>query len=184
MNDIGNKLLASELSLQEMGTLADPQANLQAREVSYLLNELLFKQAALALVSGFMVAVFVTVALWPVVDHWLILGWLGGLVLVTLLRGGLVVSFFKSSREPDVAERYAGYYTLGALGAGLVWSGLTVIWDATWPLAYQAVPILTLLGLSAASLTSNSPRFATFGAFAWCCCWSGNRLSSTWACWC
>ncbi len=85
---------------------------------------------------------------------------------MTLIRGGLVAAYFRTKQDREATERWAHVYTAGALAGGLVWSGLAVIWDSDWPIAYQAVPILTLLGLSAAAITSNAPRFSSFAAFA------------------
>ncbi|WP_177420975.1 hypothetical protein [endosymbiont of Lamellibrachia barhami] len=144
------------------GSAANPG---KPREIELELVRLLYQQAPQALGGSFIVALILAGFLWQAAVHDWLLAWISVLLLVTILRGLLIVAF----RRVDVAiinvERWGALYTAGALFSGICWGSVATLWRPGWPVAHQVLLVIALAGLGAGAISSSAPRLSTFAAF-------------------
>ncbi|MCA1772264.1 MAG: sensor domain-containing diguanylate cyclase, partial [Halomonas sp.] len=82
---------------------------------------LLYESLWSPLLTSVLAATLLGAALWPVVDHWKLIGWWSLLVVVSGIRLGLAYHF---QRLPDLQQqrqRWLYRFSIGAIAAGCVW---------------------------------------------------------------
>lgn len=144
------------------GSITNPE---ESQEIQLELVKLLYRQALPALGTSIIVASVLGGILWQVADHNRLLVWFSVLMLITTLRALLVTAFRRADITVKNVEWWGSLYTAGALFAGFSWGSVAILWNPEWQVAYQVLLVLTLAGMSAAAISSDTSRLFTFAAF-------------------
>jgi diguanylate cyclase (GGDEF)-like protein/PAS domain S-box-containing protein len=128
-------------------------------------TELLYTQAPVALLAAMAVALLITVSLWGVADHQLLLAWFGAQMLQTMGRSMLVFYYRRASARGRQDPHWAGLYLSGTLVSGIVWGCLGLLIDFNWPVEYQALAIIGVAGVLAGAISSYAVMMPVYVAF-------------------
>ena len=113
--------------------------------------QLLFAQAPMAIILSPVAAVVLSIAIWEVVDRRLAVIWIGIIVFVALLRGGLYM-LYTTRPNTMVLSRWDHLFTAGLLTAGLTWGvgGWLLLPEE---LAYRAIVFFFQMGMASAAVS-------------------------------
>lgn len=127
----------------------------------------LFSLAPAAIAAGMGVATLVIIFTWPVTGqrHTLWIIWFLALISLSLLRQLLCRRFRLVSPPATEVASWEKYFNLATFASGLVWGSLAWLLDMSWPLPYQALVYVALLGVSSGALASNGILSRTFMLF-------------------
>ena len=95
---------------------AGPGAELPVGQI-----DLVYAQAPVALGTALAVAALMSLGLWGVADHALLLLWFGLQVLQTVVRTFLVINYRRAGNDLRQNPRWARLYLAGALFSGIIW---------------------------------------------------------------
>ncbi len=127
--------------------------------------ELVYTQATAAMVTAMILSVFVTLGLWNVVDHKLILLWLGAQSVLTAARLLLVYRYKHAQKEQLAAPRWSILFFFGALLSGVIWGCLGLLFSFSWPVEYQTLTLMSMAGVLAGAISSYAAILSFYTAF-------------------
>ncbi len=127
--------------------------------------DLLYQQSPFALAAGSLMALISVFILWPVADDGMLELWLGGILLLTLMRALLLRYYRRLQPGPDSANHWKNLYASLTLLAGACWGTLALFLEPGWPVGYQVYIPFILGGLCAGAISSNSASLLNYAAF-------------------
>ncbi|MGB5718755.1 MAG: EAL domain-containing protein [Gammaproteobacteria bacterium] len=127
--------------------------------------ELVYTQATAALVTSFIVAVFVALGLWGVAGHSQLVIWLGAQSILTVARLVLVYQYKHARKEQLASSRWLVLFLSGALFSGIIWGCLGLLFSFSWPIEYQTLTLMSLAGVLAGAISSNAAVLSVYIAF-------------------
>ena len=145
--------------------LADVTAPLTGEEPERLLPgkvQLLIRHSPVGIGAAFLVALLETMVLWEVADRGLLLLWIGSVAVATLLRMGVIVSYWRTPQAGSQARRWAWRICLGNLFSGLIWGSSILMFDPNWPMPQQVVLVLAVAGLTAGAISAYAVVYPAF----------------------
>jgi PAS domain S-box-containing protein len=113
----------------------------------------LYSQSAPVLLANVLNAVIVCIALWSRVPHALLLGWVGTMTLMVVVRIEMRRRYWSFERTPSEQEIWGLRFTIGSLCAGLLWgfAGGVLMPDS---LLHQVVILFVIGGMAAGASAS------------------------------
>ncbi|MBI3898851.1 MAG: EAL domain-containing protein [Gammaproteobacteria bacterium] len=124
---------------------------------------LLYRQATPTLVMSFGIAALLGAVLWYETHPTWLMAWISAVVVVTLLR--IVVTLaFRRSHSPE-PKRWERIYTLGAVIGGSTWGLAGWLPEYTPSLVHQLFIVLTLAGITAATIVSTGASYRAYLSF-------------------
>lgn len=127
---------------------------------------ILFDQAPAAIFTSLAVALIAVAALWAVADHLLLTLWAAALLVINIARVLLLRGYRKAAGTRLDMAKWERRYFIGALAAGVGWGSLGFLLDTHWPVSYQLVVYILLLGVPSGALASNGVHSRVYLAFA------------------
>ena len=127
--------------------------------------DLVYAQAPVALGTALAVAALMSLGLWGVADHTLLLLWFGLQVLQTVVRTFLVINYRRAGNDVRQNPRWARLYLAGALFSGIIWGCLGLLIDFSWPVEYPILVIMGLAGILAGAISSYAVVMPVYIAF-------------------
>jgi signal transduction histidine kinase/ActR/RegA family two-component response regulator len=125
----------------------------------------LFRQIPIALSVNVVNAALVAIVLTPLATRPLVLPWFLSVILVTIGRGILWLSYRRAPVQPEHARRWSRLATLGALLAGLAWGIGGFILFPVLPASGQLFLIIVLGGMSAGAMAMSASHLPSLLAF-------------------
>ena len=125
----------------------------------------LYKQTWGALTGNLAIAVAVCIALWQVIPHGKLLWWIGILSLITIARALQAVAFQKKSPSGTHIYRWAKWYVIGVIAAGLMWGAPSLfLWPENSPTHQLVWPIciVALSSVATAKYCTWTPAYISF----------------------
>jgi len=127
--------------------------------------DLVYTQAPVALGTALAVAVLMSLGLWGVADHTLLLLWFSLQVLQTVVRTFLVINYRRAGNDVRQNPRWVRLYLAGALFSGIIWGCLGLLIDFSWPVEYPILVIMGLAGILAGAISSYAVVMPVYIAF-------------------
>jgi len=134
-------------------------------EIDHQQIELVYIQAPAAVGIAFLLAVLVTLGLWNVVEHSILLVWSGAQLVQTVARLWLVYRYHRASIAQRKNARWAILFLTGTLLSGIVWGCIGLIFEFSWPVVYQTLVIMSLAGVLAGAISSYAAMLSVYVAF-------------------
>jgi diguanylate cyclase (GGDEF)-like protein/PAS domain S-box-containing protein len=157
LTDTDNSLLdTSVYDLEATPAVTDFQAEQTA---------LVYTQAPVALGTALAVAVLMTAGLWGVVDHGLLMLWLGLQFVQTLFRAGVVWFYRRASDAGRRDSRWAQLYFVGTLVSGIAWGCIGLFISPDMPVVYQVLVVMGFAGVLAGAISSYAALMPVYIAF-------------------
>ena len=125
----------------------------------------LFGQMPIALAVNVANAALVAIVLAPLATRPLLLPWFVSVMVVTIGRGILWLSYRRGPVQPEHARRWSGLATLGALLAGLTWGIGGIILFPILPPSGQLFLIIVMGGMSAGAMAMSASHLPSLLAF-------------------
>src|SRR5208283_2165167 len=125
----------------------------------------LFGQMPIALAVNVANAALVAIVLAPLATRPLLLPCFVSVMLVTIGRGILWLSYRRGPVQPEHARRWSGLATLGALLAGLTWGIGGIILFPILPPSGQLFLIIVMGGMSAGAMAMSASHLPSLLAF-------------------
>ena len=126
---------------------------------------LVYTQAPIALVTALVVAALLAAGLWGVVDHGMLMLWLGLQVMQTLFRAVLVNRYNRCDAAGRRDRRWARLYILGTLVSGAVWGCIGLFMGPGMPVFQQVLVIMGLAAVLAGAISSYAVLMPVYIAF-------------------
>ncbi|MGB5279508.1 MAG: hypothetical protein WBP02_20440, partial [Gammaproteobacteria bacterium] len=125
---------------------------------------MLYSNATSSLLVSLLVAILTTVALSGVATQLSLGSWMGAMVFISLVRL-VLVQIYNRYRMRWPATFWRCWYTGATFVAGLIWGGLGLILEPSWPVEHQVVVFMALAGISAGAITSYAVVYRTYTIF-------------------
>ncbi len=125
----------------------------------------LFGQMPIALAVNVANAALVAIVLAPLATRPLLLPWFVSVMVVTIGRAILWLSYRRGPVQPEHARRWSGLATLGALLAGLTWGIGGIILFPILPPSGQLFLIIVMGGMSAGAMAMSASHLPSLLAF-------------------
>jgi PAS domain-containing protein len=126
---------------------------------------LLYGQGYSIQLLGLLTSLLAVYLFWGVVDHTFLTIWCSGLWGSYLIRMYLGYRFRKQEIELDAARGWGYSYVVGAFVTGVVWSGLALQFNSSWPVPSQIMLFVLYTGITAGSFNTHSCFFPAFPTF-------------------
>jgi len=137
-----------------------------AQEKNSEMIRLVYQQGGTAVVVHSIAVLLVSVLLWRVAETFWLVSWGLFLVMAIGLSGLLVIGFHHSDGTAVDWCRWARLHSLSSLWIGLAWGLTALLWRPDWPVTYQVVLTLSLVGVGTAVMPLYASRPVSFHAFA------------------
>jgi len=125
----------------------------------------LYSLAPKAIIASMGVASLVFVFTWQISEHMPWILWLSILLCISIARLLLCRRFQKANPPDTDIATWESQFNLGAFVAGCIWGSLAWLLNMSWPVPYQALVYVALLGVSSGALASNGVLTRTFMYF-------------------
>jgi hypothetical protein len=149
-------------TIDEWGAKERANIGLKVRDAQI---QQLYHQTWGGLVGALFIAVSVSVILWQALPHWKLSLWVGVLVLLTILRGILVVIFQRKAPCGADIKKWARLHVAGVIASGMIWAVPTLfLWPENSPV-HQLVWPICISALSATAVAKYciwTPSYASF----------------------
>ena len=126
---------------------------------------LLYGQGYSIQVLGLLTSLIAVYLFWGVVEHAVLTTWCGGLWISYLIRMYMGYRFRNQEIELDVALVWGYGYVVGAFVTGVIWGGLALQFDPSWPVSNQIMLFVLYTGITAGAFNTHSYFFPAFPAF-------------------
>ncbi|MBT5634248.1 MAG: PAS domain S-box protein [Gammaproteobacteria bacterium] len=126
---------------------------------------LLYGQGYSIQVLGLLTSLIAVYLFWGVVEHAVLTTWCGGLWVSYLIRMYMGYRFRNQEIELDVALVWGYGYVVGAFVTGVIWGGLALQFDPSWPVSNQIMLFVLYTGITAGAFNTHSYFFPAFPAF-------------------
>ncbi|MCP4697274.1 MAG: response regulator [Gammaproteobacteria bacterium] len=135
-------------------------ARIRAEQVRMLYKSMPF--TVLATVSG---ATLLLVGQWSVIEYPVLLVWLAGIGMITVLRGWLAYFFWRKSPAQEEIEVWARWFFRGTAASGVAWgsAGLLLFPDGVH--LHQAFLAMLLAALTAGAVATLAPVWKNAAVF-------------------
>ena len=143
----------------------DPDARVFEPALQGQQIELVYAQAPVALIAAFAVSLLVSTGLWSVVEHSLLLIWMGAQFFQTVIRLGLVFLYHNAGPAEKEDQRWSLLFFAGALISGVIWGCAGLFLDTSWPVEYQVLIIMCLAGILAGAISTYAVMMSIYTAF-------------------
>jgi hypothetical protein len=130
-------------------------------QVRLLHDNALLSQLVALINSGILAYV-----LWPEVEHRRILGWLGCMVAVSLLRLGEARAFARARAPERQILVWRNRFVLGAFTSGVLWGATGALLFPAGSLPHQVFVSFVVAGMVAGAVATLSPVMRAFALFA------------------
>jgi diguanylate cyclase (GGDEF)-like protein/PAS domain S-box-containing protein len=150
------RLDTSVYDIETMPAVTDFQAEQTA---------LVYAQAPVALGTALAVAVLMAIGLWGVVDHGLLMLWLGLQFLQTMFRAGVVWFYRRAGDAGHGDSRWARLYFVGTLVSGVVWGCTGLFIGPGMPVVHQVLVVMGLAGVLAGAISAYAVLMPVYLAF-------------------
>ncbi|HYQ70532.1 MAG TPA: EAL domain-containing protein [Gammaproteobacteria bacterium] len=127
--------------------------------------ELVYTQAPVALLVALAASLLLTLGLWNVVAHNLLVLWFGAQFLQTMLRLFLVYRYNHASPDRSKQSRWAWWFLVGNLVSGTVWGCIGLFFSFDWPVEYQTLMMMIMAGIVAGAVSSYAVMLPVYAAF-------------------
>ncbi len=97
-----------------------------------------------------------TIVLWPVISHKILLTWLTSILLVSIIRSFFTYRYKLTSPSPKEAQIWTHRFLLGSIVASMIWGTSTIFLFPTDDLTRQVFLAFVLGGMAAGAITSLS----------------------------
>jgi len=120
--------------------------------------KLLFKEMPPAIFTSILIASVLIYIEWDFIAHEVATAWFVSLIVVTLIRFGMGISFQKHLRnQTNENAPWDTYFSVGSVAAGIIWGSSAFLLFPENQMAHQVFLAFILGGLSAGAITSLSP---------------------------
>jgi len=143
----------------------DPEARVFEPALQGQQIELIYAQAPVALTVAFAVSLLVSMGLWSVAEHSLLLIWTGAQFLQTVIRLGLVFMYRNAEPAEKEDQRWSILFFAGTLVSGVIWGCAGLFLDISWPVEYQVLTIMCLAGVLAGAISTYAVMMSIYVAF-------------------
>jgi diguanylate cyclase (GGDEF)-like protein/PAS domain S-box-containing protein len=126
---------------------------------------LVYTQAPVALLTALVVAALLAAGLWGVVDHGMLMLWLGLQAIQTIFRAVLVHRYNSCDDAGRSDRRWARLYLLGTLVSGAVWGCIGLFMGPDMPVFQQVLVIMGLAAVLAGAISSYAVLMPVYIAF-------------------
>jgi len=135
------------------------------KTVKYEQVKILYSAIPLAILATAINAAALTIVEWDIANHTLLIVWLISLILVSLTRFGLAMSY--NHAQPDVQQTpiWEQRFNLGAIAAGIVWGSASLLIFPEDSITHQAFLAFIVGGMCAGAVSSLSPRLLPLFSF-------------------
>lgn len=126
---------------------------------------LLYEHLPFALVGEAIVATFLCIALWGVLDHKLLISWLISVYLGCTLCRCITVYFFNVRKTALSYPGWLNIFTLGVFISGLTWGFAGGFLIPNEGMVYQTFVVFMLFGITAAANSIYSAKWGIYALF-------------------
>lgn len=126
---------------------------------------LLYDQLAKGLLATLIAAAILALVASDVADDQVVVGWLGTVVAVTVVRYSLLLAYRHSRTRETHPVFWRNLFIVGTAAAALVWGSTSVLLFIPESIAHQAFLAYTLAGVSAAGAVVLAPSLAAVAVF-------------------
>ena len=124
---------------------------------------LLYKPFMVSVAATFLASSLLVVSQWSVINHYVLIGWLLALSVVTVLRAFLAYSYKRTPLAAGESERWGNFFIIGAALAGIIWGVGGVLLFPNNNEAHQIIVVFVLVTIcSGAVMTTSVIRKASF----------------------
>lgn len=142
--------------------MTDPLAQrIQAQQV-----RLLYDQALLGSIASLLIAPMLTLILWDVIPHSVLLLWLALLEATLLIRLGMAIAFRRCPHADDDPARWATRYTVACAASGACWGATVILLSLSPSLVYDSLTALVLGGVLMGGVLTMTPVLKAYLAYA------------------
>ncbi len=145
----------------ELAKDASAEQNIKAEQTRLIYRSMPFSLLAILINSSIL-----SLVLWQVIDHSTIIGWLVAVYLTTLYRFLTYRNFLSITPTQDnEIDHWSKLAILGATLSGALWGTASLLLFPLEHVAYQALLVFVIAGMSAGAVTSLSSIFAASATF-------------------
>ena len=137
-----------------------------ARRIHAQQVRLLYAQAPLGAIASLLIAPMLTLILWEVISHPVLLIWLTLLEVTLLIRLTLTVAFRRCPHADDDPARWATCYISACAASGVCWGGTIVLLTLSPSLVYDSFIALVLGGVLMGGVLTMTPVLNAYLAYA------------------
>jgi signal transduction histidine kinase len=127
---------------------------------------LLYAQAPLGFIPSLLIAPLLTLILWEVIAHPVLLIWLALLEITLLIRIALTIAFHRCPQVDDDPARWATRYMVACAASGLCWGGTVILLTLSPSLVYDSLIALVLGGVLMGGVLTLTPVLNAYLAYA------------------
>ena len=143
----------------------DDEAMLSETDFQVEQTALVYTQAPVALGTALVVSFLLAAGLWSVVDHGMLMLWLGLQFVQTMFRAA-VVWFYRCATDAARSEpRWARLYFAGTLVSGVIWGCIGLFIGPDMPVTHQVLVMMGLAGVLAGAISSYAALMPVYIAF-------------------
>lgn len=117
---------------------------------------LLYKPFTLSAIATVLAAAMFVAVQWPVINHTVLLAWLGLLYLITLSRIILAAAFKRTNPDTASVGKWGNWFLVGVGAAGLTWGMGSVLLFPESNVEHQLIVVLVMLAMASGAVTSLS----------------------------
>jgi signal transduction histidine kinase len=142
--------------------MSDPLARrIYAQQV-----RLLYEQAPFGSIASLLIAPTLTLILWNVMSHTVLLLWLALLETTLLIRLGVAIAFQRCSHVDDDPARWAIRYISACAASGICWGAAVILLTLSPSLVYDSFIALVLGGVLMGGVLTMTPVLNAYLAYA------------------
>ena len=109
-----------------------------------------------AILATIINSTILTIVLWPVISHTILLTWLTLLLLLSIIRSFTVYRYKLASPSPEEVKIWTHRFMLGSIAASTIWGSSSILLFPTDDLTRQVFLAFVLGGMAAGAITSLS----------------------------
>ncbi|STX48733.1 inner membrane protein [Legionella hackeliae] len=125
---------------------------------------LLYVQNPFGIAAQSGAAIFLAIAIWPVVSHKLLFGWLIYILLVSFFWFGISMSYKIKKRQHDPVV-WLRWFSIFTFLSGCGWGFASSVLMPTESLVHQSFVVILIFGLTSGSLSFFSPVISTYSLY-------------------
>ena len=137
-----------------------------ARRIHAQQVRLLYAQAPLGSIASLLIAPMLTLILWDVISHPVLLIWLTLLEATLLIRLMLTVAFQRCPHADDDPARWVTRYMSACAASGVCWGGTVILLALSPSLVYDSLIALVLGGVLMGGVLTMTPVLNAYLAYA------------------
>jgi len=118
--------------------------------------KLLHAAMPLSILATLINAIVLVAVEWEVVEHSSSLGWLAGILLITMARFGLTRLFHRARPKPEQSARWISYFTMCSVSAGVMWGSAALLLFPEGSIVHQVFLAFIIGGMCAGAVTTLS----------------------------